>query len=1131
MSVNSFNCAIPKELKQNGKNRPFTPDELSNVEKRAQMLQERLMSTARAMAPELEKDAQEFAETTMKRWTKVARMMEAETLKPGSNKNIVKWLEFQLAEKFAVWKNMAGFGEGVTEAGAVRQALQRTGRKYGGSVADILSEIGASNKVYDVQKASRKALKGSGLNKYEVDAIIQNAQEVGWQRYLEEGINTGEAGKQLLAAKQRDLLERLKGHGLSPDEVETVVNGGKEIADTYHGIYQAVSELGVDMGDASKLIGYSPRLFTDEAISRMKWNLEANGVSFGNLKNKNTTKLEDLITASRTTNEFVVEDAALLDFLLRRNDPEVYTKLGVKDAMELIGEHNKVGEALFNHLGSDTVEALVDTGIMSKIPMTSQEVFDYMVRRYELPFDGVNELMVVDPIKALKLYKNQLESLATDSGKSWLLLRNAMDGSWGVSKKEVMSNPQKFKGFQPLSEVVPDNLKQRFGLSEGGLYGTKGANSTLFTTLEDTYAHPVAANMFKAVLDISSDPNSMATFARILNTVNKTFRSLVMTTTGTVMRIVWGNAFQVVGAGGSLFEYGQQAAKWIGLSLTGNQGERAAKRLFDDTKKMYKGLGGEAVTEYQLYRQAVAEGFLNDLTSLTGDAVQSSNKAGNYLTKAPKYLADTVMKYGLLSGKPIQEVSEWFSHLAADKVGVPFRMANNTLDNAAKFSILKSVTTDSMLENLGQFATLNTKKVRSLEEAIEHAQDYFFWYDDLGTVDKVMGRYIAPFWTYMSRNPVAQVRSAMRNPGKFMSYHRMYAAMNAPASGEGDDLPSGSLQGYQLDQKNVYWVIPADQSATGKREYFAISMSGVDPVADGQQFAGEVGSNILSMFGFKKDPKTGNLSERIAANSPWSKTETNNTLSKYLSGDMSSTITAYPVVQAAYKAVTGKDNYGKNIEEFDVTGNKVQKSLLGYKVNPLAKMWFETLLPPLASLDRLNPGNAFGKPEIKDAQGNITQQAQGSQMPQLPGLEPAEARARSSQKDINRTKVGEQNKGGFFSLPTLDPLGVNVNYIDVAKQMGYSEKEIVDAMKAGKNAIIKTRLSLKDSDPKKRKETEERIAEYIQQYVYLQSEYRGMVRWREQRGIPMYGRQQANTQSQRIYDPQDREDILKELIK
>jgi hypothetical protein len=100
-----------------------------------------------------------------------------------------------------------------------------------------------------------------------------------------------------------------------------------------------------------------------------------------------------------------------------------------------------------------------------------------------------------------------------------------------------------------------------------------------------------------------------------------------------------------------------------------------------------------------------------------------------------------------------------------------------------------------------------------------------------------------------------------------------------------------------------------------------------------------------------------------------------------------------------------------------------------------------------------------------------------------------------------------------FNLPTLQSLGVNAAYIDVAKQMGYSENEIRSAMSEGEKALKRITNQLRiETDAKERERLTTLREQYRQRYVDIRLDYRAVRKWREERGIPSRARQAQLTE-------------------
>lgn len=1069
MSLKAFNCGLPKLPKKTKSN----PDpQLSEVEKRVQTLGERLLATRRAVSSEMQEQADATAAVALHRWEQTMKMAEGEVLRPGNSE---RTLQHILAREFAVWYDNFGFGKTPTKSGAVRQELIRADRLYRGTIDEALSRLEVAKHMELAQKAIAPLRKQYKISKSEWSRMTLDAVEVGWHPYLEDAINIGNVGRELLATKQRRLLSQFESFGMSTEDIIKVTDAGKQVAQKYNEVLEIAQRSGVSIENFSDVMGYYPRVFTEEAMKRVEWSKEGEKLTFTNTAKQG--KLDDAFTTSRKTFDWVVEDDIVLDHLLTNHDPDIYKKLGVENIGELVTDEKKMGKALIQHLDTDVLDKLVDSGVASKIPMMTSEVYEMMVKRYDLPFEGLGELVLDDWGSAARHYQEQLQNLASDSGKAWLMMRNGIEESWGVPKAEFELNPSKYKGFRPLSDLIPDRNKNLFGMLDNQLppnIAKEGAG--LSSTLDNIYMHPIAADMYEAMQNISKSPHNMSYLARMFDNLNSVFKGMVLSTSGTVSRIMWSNAVMTMAAGGNLFDLMVTTPRYIAATIANNY------KFFDNTKKLYRGIDGIMVTERELHYQAIGRGIISKYTALSSDSVTQTNKAKNYVARSPKYIMEAYSKYGAMAG--IEETAGLVKYLGSDVAGHPFRVANNILDNAAKFSILKAQlrSTDTLADSLATVGKVVTsgkaKSWKNLDVAGEHLAEYFFKYDDLGRMDKTIAKYVRPFWVYLSRNPVAQVRHAMREPSKYMAFQRLYALANAPAAAEGEDLPDGGINEYVKNTNPIYWIIPEEDSASGKREVFAIPLVGVDPITDGLKYASDMGNAALnygaSLFGKNwQDKKTRD-------EKPWeSATET--TLAKVFKD-------TYPLYQAVYKSIAGKDLDGKSLLE-DPTGRKTT-SFLGVQVDPMLKMWGETLVPTLANINRANPGHIFGTPDrVNPDTGEMISKG----TPSVFGAE---------RTDADRGDWTDSQIQQYPFLKFLRMTGVNVSKVDVLYQMGYTEDNIRYALSDGRKKLSQMQADVAQEDnPKVKQEKMQRLEQFSATWVSLQVEYQRVLNWRSERGV------------------------------
>jgi hypothetical protein len=205
-----------------------------------------------------------------------------------------------------------------------------------------------------------------------------------------------------------------------------------------------------------------------------------------------------------------------------------------------------------------------------------------------------------------------------------------------------------------------------------------------------------------------------------------------------------------------------------------------------------------------------------------------------------------------------------------------------------------------------------------------------------------------------------------------------------------------------MQQTSIYFRTP--------RGYFAVPMGSLDPISSGLQWVTDPASAALEHMGIFPNASPKATGDRLRSNP----TNTDNAVMNMLDN-------TYPVFKAIAHQVANQDNFGRPLDE----GARVT-TFLGYRMAPSMRMWLETLVPSLGTLNRVNPGNRFGTPLSRDPQT-------GEWSPGTPSQMPFSGGAPRSDRDNFQTN----NPYTWASTA-----GVKVYPVDVYLNAGYSYDEL-----------------------------------------------------------------------------------------
>lgn len=563
------------------------------------------------------------------------------------------------------------------------------------------------------------------------------------------------------------------------------------------------------------------------------------------------------------------------------------------------------------------LDRLVDQGIMHKVPMPSVRVMEYMIDRYELPFQNLTEVMVTDPIQAHRLYVENLHQGLRNSNMTQNVIRGAIEEGWGVSSTAVKANPDQYPGWVSLGEVL---RSKKLEPRELGITDTRQLNQL--------FVHPDVGNQYIASLDMSRNAGAMNAYTQIVHNLSK--RAL-LTQAGFITKNLYGAMVSGWQAGGSMHTYVQSISQMVRVAISGG-----GLGSLDNTVRKYGGL-----TEQELYLEAVANGLIDGRNVLGEKKAIGSNTRG--LANRLRYIT-AQLKYGRPDRASVR-LADMVADIS-DDVLAPFLFVTTMLEDASKFNALKTITDNSSTAKFASIFTGSNFNGNTTQDALRHVQSYFIDFDDSNKVDGFIRSTLFPFWMYTSRNLPLQVRYATRNPGRFMAYYRLQSLMNEQARAEGDDFPEDGQDPWAADGMPLYFRL-GDQWMSLARETY-------DPMLETISLLGE---------GFS-DSSTQQSVQRALGDKT-----TGREIFDYFLGQ------AYADIKTFAAAITEEDPFtGTPLREADSLLGMPVPQIFGLPAG-LTRYAIENNLPFIRQLNRANPGGWFGVRELRGVQGQIIRES------------------------------------------------------------------------------------------------------------------------------------------------------------
>lgn len=1047
--INKLNCTIPnltKEFEEDSIKNTFRndPDMVSDATRRVDRLKQ-IMGWQSGVS-------QSYRQTNQA--IEVGRELVYGRLKKVLNKNNITSVNKQNIRKTSFYR-----------------FFLNTERLARGHVDEALATLEVENVLHTIEKNLDGIKKQYNLTDNDIAYVKTKGVEVGWQPYLQDYDSVTPNGYTYLVGQQQSYIQTLRNDfGISDADIDQIVDMTRDVSQVYHEVLLIAKSSGVEVGDLTETgMGYLPRQFSEDFQRRRKWAVDTKE---GKIKyssfDSGTEHLTETFQKARSSDIYINEDSVLMDYALKKAaGDDVYkqmsdrTGLVIRGVDDLFDNDKALYDAVIHILPDQFIDEMVASGLVSKLPVASDVLFKKLKSHYKLPYDNVNELMNVDFVRGVQLYKKQLEEVAINSNKLYAFVRDSIDNNWSVAEKEVFENLDKYKDYVSFRDVIPESLRKKFDLED--LYDDLGAGSM--------YIPREAAQELAAELKLITDPVSLGVLAQGLSFTKRLASTMWLSTSQYVGRQYISAALQLTSAGGNVAEY-------VGLTMRAALNRTKGKSLFtnlENTKKSFT-INGQKVTEQELFNELVKTGYINDFTHAVIEATSRTyTPKTNYfvpdnivkqLSRTKRQWANTLQQYPGQFGKNIEEIGKNIDNLVNGSVGSVFNYANIEIENLSKFALAKTVFGSNRIVPV-LTGSISAKSIKTADDFVEYASRYFYWYDEkifggasankIGKGIEEVASSILPFMNYRTKNLHGTFRQMIHNPSKFGNYLYAYALANEHA--EQYELPDDAVPDYVKDQFPIFYK---DKGNNGEDAYFYFPLS-----------------NIIQQFGALGDLQ-GFQELLFGDGKPYGRD------SSFIDRLLSS---GYPLMRVG-KALITTDERGFHIDP--KYGNAIENSspykqlpkedsLLGVSIHPLAKWIINTLITPIDRLDKWNPGKVFGTPDKKDQDGNVIQEGQQSW-----------AGAERYKKDENIPEGAEQ--GNLFT----ELAGVQPKYIDRLNNMGYSMKEQEYAIKDTVKLLgeINDRLEASTNDKQRQKWTNE-LYEKADLVVQIEIERRKAEVWME----------------------------------
>ena len=939
-------------------------------------------------------------------------------------------LDSYMAKWFGMNKTLGGLGDNLTKSGSVRKAIVDAQRMAGGMV-ESAGKWQTLGKLRRMEKEFRTITKRYGISGRQADELFVSTVEIGQNVRARAAYGNTDAVNTFLDNRYRKWYDSVQGSGFNDAEINKLVELSLVASNASDEVRAVANALGVDVGNVENM-GYFTRSLQEDAAMTLDVKLDTPNNEFKRLGIGNT-----VYAKSRSTWQLIPEDYTTLGEMLGKTETELD---------ELFQEPLQFLDHMHKNLSGEQIDALVDAGIMSKVPMTTREVFDYFVKQYELPYTKMSDMFKTNPVEALQGYTNSLRRATGDSAIFKRLMTDGTRSGWVVSKAAVFSDPTTYKGFKDMSGI---DLAS-FGVSPEDAESFRGG-----------FVHPIVYDQLEAVVNMSSSPGKLHEVAQVLQYMQRVLLKSVLTNVAYVGRIALGNTIQFAAAGGHI-------QRVIPATVDVLKVMRNGLDALDDTKPFLED-NGKFITKREAFRKFMI-GRGSDFAPLQSGERLGDNFSGFDAIKpwnAPKAFGE-VLDYARLFGDPVSGLKAGINMTGkkveniVDVLHAPFAIGANALDLFFKWALVQSTMKVSGVSDVFRQANqlISGKHYsKSMLDAFDHIDNYFVDYANLGTFQKTYGRLVRPFASYALMNPPMQLRHAMRNPSRFMSYMRLYSFVNK--MGDNPNITEAGFSENELDDMPVNIMYdPATKQA------ITMFTANFDPIADALVFTKELGESVQRLGG---NNVGSGFERRSDLTTPYTLRQFTNEMVGKNTNEFFKTVS---------ELISGRDTFsGREID-------KTKRDLFGVQMSGDAA-WILSKFPFISKMDAMLGGR-----------GKVINASGVEVAPAEPGLFGTPQRPATPSE---KSRYYTEQRLGEFGVVLREVIGVKVKTIDIAENNQYTLSDIQQA-----GVDLSKAISTKEKTVRENR-TEQGIAELEVmrgQYINLLVDSQRVKDWMKLNNVP-----------------------------
>lgn len=868
----------------------------------------------------------------------------------------------------------------MTEAGATRALLQSKAKE-----SAKLLQLGALHKSLPSirQLYSELEVALPLLDKNRVQELLHDHIVIGQFPKLQ-NIYDSPVVRTQLAQRYQEHSARMLELGVSPAALSRLDQLAGEISQNFDNARAIAGKYGLDVKVLTNG-GYFP-IQAQDTIKRL---LERASETGRSNKSKQVFDTAALLNSSRFSSMPAVLDLEKTAQVLGMSELDLAFRLT---------EPGGISAELRKKFSQEQLEKLYNNGTLAQIPALSDELTTFFAEELDMPIDGLGEAIVLDPVRAIKKYNEELTKATQNSSMVQTAFEEGIARGWVLDESQIRTVRNK----KDFIKVGSDKLYQELFRSE-----------QLRETVANLYIHRTVNDQLKALTEANT---SLLTLGHIggglqafLKFTGFTKRTMIAAAGLPYIGRVFGqNAISLNAATRSkgMMQYANGIAEVVQATTNKKGSEVLSSKFF--AKVGDKDFSLRDLFDSTLFRRST------DNVSIVGEKLDPGSAKEKLMdvfdpqarARFFKHMETYHQRYGSpISGKilpkaeMVAEVLNSGSKLAYEQLA----KANQFLDFSARWTAVRTLALDPSLAGRKQWKDLN--------ELLSYTDEYFNVNEDTGSVGQAIGQYLVPFASFALVAPGVTLRHALRHPWRYSRMMMLYAQANAS-----NDLSDSELAQWQKDSYPVF----LGKDPEGRR--FSVNPGTIDSFLDTTTWAKE----NFEKFARAAGEPVGSVKEQVE-NKIDPTTDLRNSVADIFKRSY--------LTEGLGAAVFGVDpQTGEKFSEVPE-----QDTLLGVGMSRQLRAVLTETLPVLRSLDKALPSFIVGESTIQDP---LTFEIKREGKPGLFGNIPTSG-GKGKPKDLDKAGVvGWILDTGGLTLTQIDP---RANLIRTYNDFGYVANDLKNA--------------------------------------------------------------------------------------